>query len=809
MDKSAFNLESFQANFNKQYLDNNKHLTQKNKNKVKNVITETINFLNAIHAFEKSYSTEALENPGKPELESITRFEYKSNAMSDLTDDFFNSEVNNFIDRVLPENTSLETRACVAADIYRTLGGRTTGASIYAPAQVNSGENFIPVHSMTGSSHSLYSGNPEQAYRDFSRGMFSNEAYGLSINNTPMDNRLAIITSVLRPTMVLTDRIVRRVVVDQITYTFYVPAQYIYNLARSANDDPNIRNRNNRVLLVDTLIDKSGMLNTTPNPVVPRAENDPTGESVFNKEDGWLLTGKAINIAQLTMDKNRIGYENLNYTDLIAEGGSIEAVLVQMVPANSKNAAIPVNSVSSGEIFKVVLGAYCDASYIQKASGPNSGGNSLEVNAAVTFNAASTQRDGTVSKTLSTFTNANLLLDINVLSSLSLNEGTTRAAGTVEASVVSRDTGLPITDEASPEFKFLSQYNFHVIAYKPKLYWNEDNLRRTTTAIQVTSSEQKFVVPAGRNTIVDQALAQPIEEITIKTITTSMDIGNSARGLQTLTSRWSDVNEITDQSDANSLFNRALESSRLCIAANIVRPKVVRVGIDFADSQFKIAYREESKRLADIQAYVNQVILEQLNIVNCYSGYQKELDPGEPVVFKAIVHSRIADMLMGIKNYVPVWNDPDRLDNDGNADIVIPLTNGTRIEVIKTLYTEYTNSILIIPTRQNGGADDILSAGFTIDCGKYITDFRGYTSGDSVSRRCVANSREIIATTNVIGVIIDIKNLDQVFTKSSSLNSIADDINKATNKTESDNTNTPDSSGNGTEESGDGKSINP
>lgn len=761
--------------------DNNMSTDDSERCSTRRVITEVAKFLVKVGNLRNAYTVQELCEPCY--TSENARFEYNTpSQFSSLpTEDYYQTTLE-MLNRIYPK-MSLSDKKVLIADITRTLSGSRNINNVVANSPRV--ENSISMRSITGTASPLYSGNPLDALQSYvSRGLSANqEAFGLSINSVPMDNRLAIITSILRPISVLTDRFSRRIISDQVVHPVFIPAQYITDLARSIVRDSQTRGENNRILLVDATISDSQVLNTAPPRVIPLSDNDPDGKYIFNNEDGWLNCGVQARLGVLTL-RNTIGYDSVGPTDLFSEGPSIETIRIQFVekPDNKKRAQ-PINDPSAGPIFEVELGGYTDATYIQKASGPNSGGTSLNINFPVLFSSEKTTYQGFLSDILSVFKDSRLLLDIELNASLSLNETTAQAAGSVTAcAVLASDPKIKITDEESPELKFIKNYDIYVVAYYPEIIWNEDNLHKTTTALLTTSSESKIVVRAGKNLIVEQQLAQADEEITIGSITVAQDIGTSARALQTVKSKWTDVWKITKDTDHSSLFNRSLETSTICIASRIVRPKVIRFGIDFDDSCFNIAYQNEQQRLGALQTFIGQKILDNLNKITCYSGYQQQLDNGEVMTFKVLTHARIADMLLGVPNFVATWTNPERVGNNIDADIILPLPNGVRLEIVKLMFTEYTNTIIIIPTRKNGGPNDVLSGGFTIDCGKYISDFRGTTAAGVVSRTCVANTREMFIPTNVIGLIIDIQNIDKAFESGNANNQMAKDINTALNK---------------------------
>ncbi len=574
------------------------------------------------------------------------------------------------------------------------------------------------------------------------------EAFGADIDKVQQDNRITIVLAVLRSFTSIIDKVLPRVMEESNVVSIWIPAPEVYNLAASMSSSSAVRNSAlNRTPLVE-LFKYPDVVSTQQRQIIVQKAND-TGEvaCVYGQvgdNSGTLNTNVQANLFDLTLDSTMIGYNAVDYTDLVAEGGRISKILVQATKTS--------NGVVTTEVFSVPVDYIPSAPFVQSPNNIDSGDVISNIVTPYILRSNSVQADGvTQTAMFANYTDAAVQIDVNFNAQLNLKTANITGSGSVNSTLRPR-AGLTTGVSAATTADF-ANVKFQIIAYTPELFFDEENLRKTSIAVRCAYLERQFVIPMGRNFVVDYALQQSDDGEVTATLNKVMAIGNSIRGLDIIQSRLTEVSGALAFALANPEQASVVSPTRLSIAATLCLPYVVMATLDFADA--KTAIMRESERLSDMHARLRELLLNVLATVCAQSLYLNNLEAGEKPVFKCTTYSVIGDLIFGILDYHNTLTDVVTAEN--GCDYSFQLPNGYRIDLIKTTFVDYEGIIMVVPVRE-ADKTHVTSFGTIRDRGTYTAQYNPINNG-GVSRRIVANSREIVFPTNPVGAIIKVLNI--------------------------------------------------
>lgn len=687
------------------------------------VLSSTAQFLAGSCSGDSVAALESLGGDNIPKLNSI-------NVEHDLTV----SAIEAFVDECGVRESH---RRGVTMEIARILDGGIQRAAIFsneAPANL---KDQISLESAVG-------GNAMGMLRY--EGKVGLEAFGNDIDRLQQDNRLSIVLTVLRSFASIIDKVLPRVAEESNVVALAIPAPEVYDLQASMNASGSVRNSAaTRTPLVE-LYRQPDPVSTQPKPVVPLIAND-TGDTKMldTVNSGAVLVGVTANLFDLSMDTTKIGYGNIDYTDLVAEGGRIKTLFI-----TATNVA---GSVTTTETFAVPVQYLPGAVFVQSPNNIDSGDVIVMLQNSTMIRSSSTTNLNAATSMFAGMTDAVIQLDFNFNSGLNLKTGVIHGGGTVTKNLKPL-AGKDDTTIGATSKTLFAGTTFTVSSYAPDLYFDEENMRKTAIAVRVNYLERQFVIPMGRNFVVDYSLAQPDDSSVASTVNVVTSLGNSARGLSITTSRLAEVSAALAFAEANPEMASVVQPTRLSIAATLCLPYVVGTSLNYADA--KTAVMRESERLTDMHGRFREMILNVLATVCAKSLYLNNLEAGETVVFKVVTYSPIADTIIGILDYHNTLTD--KVATANGADYSMQLPNGYRLDIVKTNFVDFEGVMVVIPVRE-ADPTHVTSFGTIRDRGSYVAQYTPINNG-GVARRIVTNTREIVFPTNPVGAVIAISGID-------------------------------------------------
>ena len=620
----------------------------------------------------------------------------------------------------------------------RAAGGKTGMEDILANAEA-SGDKIDTRTTMGVAGATLVS-------RDIA---LAQEAFGQDANNTPADNRLSVALTILRTKGSVMDKLIARIAENSNYIVIKTDMGEVYNLANSRSSDPAVRNgAETRRPLAEMFLNPD-LVNSTPQPVIPVPNNDTATvrKLLVNVEStvtdpSFFVSGVTANLWSLVTDANRIGYQATDYSDLLAEGGKINSVAIKVTQGTGSSAV--------SEIFVVPVGYQEDAKFAQSNNTSDSLLLPVNLHATTTLRAGSTTVTGATSTIFAGFTKT--FVKVNITNNVTLNLGTGNITGTGTAEPVQQPARGQTSLDAA-EVTAFGGLTVTFLGYKPELFFDEQNMRKTNIAVRVKTKTNTFTIPQGRNYIFDLALQQETDQSTLGMISTVSALGNSIRSLTICQSTLNEVADRLEFLEANPELKSMVDPRNMSIASSLVIPTVMRGTLDLDDGLTFVM--RESERLTEGWSRLRQTLLYALSEVMSKSLMNIQLNPSEAPVFKVLTHYKLRSILFGIKDYHTQLENP--VTQATGADLSMGLPNGFRLDIAATNFTSMEDTILFFPVRDDDPRG-VTSFATTRERGMYNVQYNPINA-DGVSRRVVQNTREIPLVTNPCGGILTIKNL--------------------------------------------------
>lgn len=569
------------------------------------------------------------------------------------------------------------------------------------------------------------------------------EAFGQNIDVVSPDIRTNIVLTLLRPHKSIVDRVLPRIPQEQNTFTIKVPSPEAYNLHKSMNADPKVRNGDHRKPMIALYRDPSPV-STEPKRILLRSAND--SDNVLLSEQPKV--GKAMNLFSLAMNNSVVGLNAVDWTDLVSEGGRVKTLFLQVV----KGGGSPVT-----EIFAIPVAYAAGARFIATVNTEDSGDRSANLaNVPYILKTGMKTSAGATSSILADFTDHAVKVEVSLNVNLNLKTSDLSSNGSVGKTSVSNVDGTAASTDANTAFAALT---FSLVAFEPEVYRSEENLRMTDQAVRVNYSAKQYEIPVGRSLVIDYSMQdQPTPEDVVTVANNMQALGNDHRGLTVLESV---LNEVYAQQEYEKANPGTVVASlnKQFIAGTLCNPIVIKDTIDFGDAD--LAVMRESERLSELHSRVIQRLLSVDASLAHDSLYDVSLNAGERRVIKVIAGSYIADVLLGIPHYHNVLNGEEKLEKEGTrvSDVSFFLPNGTRVDVVKTVIDSWASKMLAMYVREEDPKHPTSVAAIH-ERGTFVGQYTAQPQG-AVTKRIVMNSREIPIVTNPVAAIFTVVNLDQ------------------------------------------------
>ena len=569
------------------------------------------------------------------------------------------------------------------------------------------------------------------------------EAFGDDINRLSTDDRMTMDLMIMRPWDNIMDKALARVNDSSPVVTIRVPSPEAWDWAstQKAGSTSSDRNGGTNTYKLRDLYRNPTPVNSAPKKIVALTAND-SNSVLWNNTTNYYKTAKDVELLDLSRDASRFTYDKVDRTDLVADGGVLDGVIVSITDPNSGS---PVT-----ESFLLNTRAFDLAFFVISPSVKVSGQRQVMMDATLPINATTRQWNDSASTIAAKFTDAKVRVRIQINASLNIQTGRLNASGTVDLKLVQLAAGTAISNTTTTYFGTLVPA---LTAYSTDLAFDEENQRKANLAVWVQYYEQQFVVPRGRIYFTEYSLAQDVDENAVAATSSIVALGNGRRGLAIVVNALNDISSGLSYAAANPEVVSANTMDEQSFAAALVKPTVVTTTLDFGTEELNTM--NESTRLSEIHGRFRARFLSMITTLMAKSLMLNQYKGGEVPVIKAWCHSTIADLVIDILDYHPDLQD--RSTTATGADYSLTLPNGYRLDVIKSNLDCLQQRIYAVPVIESDMAS-ILSAASIRDCGTVTTNYTP-TNGGSVVRRIATTSREIVMMSNKVGVCLIVQGL--------------------------------------------------
>ena len=570
------------------------------------------------------------------------------------------------------------------------------------------------------------------------------EAFGDDMNRLNSDDRLTMNLTIMRPYDNAMDKMFARVSDSSPIVTIKVPAPEVYNWAatQGATTTSYQRNGSTNTFPLRNLFRNPTPVNSTPQLIVPNPANDTNGTLLWSHDETYYKSNVGISALDLAKNAAYFNGQYIDRTDLVSEGGRVSSIIVAVTATVSSS---PVT-----EYFKLDTNVYDMARFVMMTSVTRSGQRIATFDVALMLAPGITQYNGTASTICAALTDAKIQLDISVTAKINLMTGDLQANGSVNLELKQLAAGTAIGAGTQTMFGTASGT---LAAYTTKIWYDEENQRRANLAIWSNYREMQFPIPRSRVYFTEYSLEQEIDENAVAATSSVIGLGNARRGLDIMVNALNDTIESLAYAAAEPELATLNGISEASFASSLAKPTVFSSTIDFSDTSINVM--NESTRLVEIHGHFRARLLMMLSELAAQSLMLNHYKPGETVVFKAIMHSTLADIVVGIDDYHPALADREKAATGADYSMVLP--NGYRFDVVKSNWDCLEQMIYLMPVIDSDPAN-ILSGGSIRDCGTISTTYTPTNNG-SVVRRVASTTREILMITNKVGLMIKIMNL--------------------------------------------------
>jgi hypothetical protein len=569
------------------------------------------------------------------------------------------------------------------------------------------------------------------------------EAFGDDINRLATDDRLTMSLIIMRPWDNIMDKALARVSESSPVVTVRVPSPEAWDWAttQQANSTVESRSGSSNTYRLRDLYRNPTPVNSAAKKIVPLTAND-SGSVLWNSTTTYYKTAKDVSLLDLARDTTRITYDKVDRTDLVADGGILDGVIVKLVAT--------VSSVVTTEYFLINTRPFDLSMFVVNPSSKNSGQRQVIMEAVLPISSATKTYNGSNSTIAAALTDAKIRLRVRITASLDIKTGVLYASGTASTTLVQLANGTAISGTTNTMYGSLAAT---VDAYSVDLYWDEENQRKANLAVWVNYYEQQFVVPRSRIYFTEYSLTQDVDDNAVSATSSIVALGNGRRGLDIIVNALSDTATGLAYATANPEIVSHNSMDEQSFAGALVKPTVVTTTLDYGIEELNTL--NESTRLSEIHGRFRARLLSMATQLFAKSLMLNQYKPGETPVLKAWVHSSIADLVIGILDYHPDLKDKAALAT--GADYSMTLPNGYRLDVVKSNFDCLQQRIYIVPVIESDPAS-IISAASIRDCGTVTTNYTPTNNG-AVVRRVATTTREIVFMSNRVGLMIKVQGL--------------------------------------------------
>ena len=570
----------------------------------------------------------------------------------------------------------------------------------------------------------------------------SAEAWGPDINKLESDERTNFSLAIMRTATSVEDKLFGRVPVTENVITLRWANPSVYDFAATNKSFETIRSADPAEHSYISLQEDPRPVNSTPKPMIPNKDADVDGVLYTNADSSitpdsfgspLIKVGTECNLKKLCLVANKFGYDQYNLTDLISPGGTVKTV------------RFTVTDGTTTEVFDMSTASRRRSIYVPSPQQETSG--DVSVSMPVVFSLSKGLKDITGTETTlgAAFDGVVVSKELTLSSSLNLQYGKLTSSVSSGATNVVSTTDNPVVSDVL--IQAAKKLTISIVAFNAGQSFDESNFRKSNMALQVNYGQNKVAMPRPVNFFTDYALGQEDDQNVLEATSGVMNLGNSFRTLSIASGAMADVAQASGYVQSSGVDRSQTALADLSLTHTVVRPIVFTTTLDF--SKETVNLMDESTRGRQVSGRLINRLVPMIADVVAQSMIGLTYNDGEPMVFKVLAHSYLADVLFGMYDYYPV-DGAKREPLASGSTFSISLPNGTRLDVVKVVWKTMQNKIALFPAK-DGDSTDLTNFGVIYSRG--IASFLFNPTFDGATfRRSVACQRELFVPTTIVGL---------------------------------------------------------
>ena len=640
----------------------------------------------------------------------------------------------------VPQKDRLETMRGLGQTLHRYLN-RTVGFEHWATS----------ANSDTKTMSDIY---PMAALSDVSFGntMPGAEAFGASIDTVLPDIRMAMTVVLLKPHKGIMSRLIHRRTLAGSVIQYVVHKDEFYDLTKSQAATGAVRNSYDHRYPLVSLYRKPDPINMTLAPIVPAKANDTTNE--FLVADGVMKFNVDVDMFDMSMDPSKVGYNAINYTDLVSDGVIYKGLILDIANAAG----------TTTERVYVATEGLSAARFTMQPNTPDSAERSMQLRFRMPLTAATKLANGNSNTLFAAVAGGTALVEavIAVSGNISLKTAISHSHGSVKLVARSLVDGVAVPAPITALVEGASAYTVKLVGYELDAKFSEENLRKVNMAVRTQTYTAMYELPQGKSIVVDFSMQQSVPEHVLNTAQEVQAIGIDHRNLQAflkLLRYVYDARKIEDADPNYRTVNQDRTLNTAYVSGQRINPHVVIGTIDLS----KVTSVRSSDMLSDVRQYVDSYLNKVIAQLHLQTLYVQQLENGEIPTYKVLTTSPIIETLLSvphIHNHLhPAGMDAERIFKEKTPgepiEFVRVLPSGVKLECISTAFEYMADKIMIIPFRSSDPASE-LNFAHNWDGGQFVANYTP-VDGNQVNKRVFMNTREFPIPTCPIGALITIK----------------------------------------------------
>ncbi len=592
----------------------------------------------------------------------------------------------------------------------------------------------------------------------FGEYMPGKEAFGSSMDTVLPDVRLAMTINLLKPHKGVMSRLLHRHTLVGSVIQYVIHADEFYDLTKSQNPSGDVRNSYEHRLPIVSLYRNPEPVNMLLQPIVPQKSKDTKGQLI---EDGVMVFGKTINMMDLTLDPGKVGYNALNYTDLVSEGVLLQKIVFEI----TKPAAGPDPAVV--ERYVAEVDAQKKARLVMPTQVDDSGERATNLTIRARMNKASKLFNDHATEIFEALSESGTeLVDavITVAPQINLKTGIAHALGQIyleAATTVMGGTPLQATKDLA------AGLTATLVGYSLDAKFSDENMRKVNMAVRTQTYTAHYEMPQGKAIVVDFSMQQTVAEHILNTGQEVQALGIDHRNIQAFLKLMRMVHDQGKLEAADPNYrerNGGATLNTAFVSGQRVNPTVIMGSIDLR----KIVNWRSSDMFGDIRQYMDSYLLKAISILHVKSLYVQQLNNGEVPTYKVLTSGPIIENLFSIphihNHMMPNGMDKEKIYAEKTpgepVEFVRILASGVRLECITTTFSYMADKIMIIPFHAADPSSE-LSFAHNWDSGQFVANYTP-VDGNQVNKRMYMNSREWAVPLCPCGLLLNVIGLEEV-----------------------------------------------